>query len=718
MYFYPRKLFPLTGLCLLLFGCQSSVSLITPSQHIAPIKGKVTWPESKLKTKATFAALIDKSTVYLINPANFSTIVSGITAADGSFNLLFDNVTPPFAPPIDSTWILEAGKRIGNATTDIGKNSMYQRTVLQWKASGEWYSITNTNSIDPILVNPLTTAISVIQGMSYGTVPSADTIGKIVGGVPQDLNVVEGFTAAYINNIKTDVENYLTQDVDPIAGIYGVKAPSITSISAIPEVGQDYTFTITGNNFDTTTPANNVVEIGSITATIDTVPNLTTINAHVIGGINKMSPLKVTVKPRGAVYLNSLLIPRFDDYISANANSQGTGIVWTNGPASISSTTSVNPGGRGVYLSYGGMISDFSNNRLFITSTAWGNGWDSYCVNLNDLTTDVWQWNAPNNKYPYGTPALSPDKSTLYFVDNGFYYSSYGSTALFAVDASDGNTVLWSYTIDFIPGSGNEPLSPAVGLNGIIYTAGADYNGYGTVYAFNPNGSLKWQRIIPGSDLSQPNNYVWSPIIGTNGEVYVFDNNGSNLYALNAETGADVWGAPFTFDNQLDSPPVIGRDGTVYVSCWNNIFGGRTVYAIDPATGVQKVGWTLTNLGGNSITNMVLGVEPDNNIYVFLDNSYIYKVNGSTGLLEWGGTFYDYSASGSGTYSPVVDKNGRIYFGSGSYIYGINPNKTEVFAPYDTGSGGSFEYYPFILAGDGKIYANDGNSSQTIYVIE
>jgi outer membrane protein assembly factor BamB len=151
------------------------------------------------------------------------------------------------------------------------------------------------------------------------------------------------------------------------------------------------------------------------------------------------------------------------------------------------------------------------------------------------------------------------------------YFLSNGLNALNA----DG-TLRWVIT-DFSP---YPRQSPAIGPDGTIY-ANTDYPYH--LYAFNPNGTKKWQRKISTGPAS---GVTCSPAVGPDGTVYVYEPhfNGSTgsegaLLAY-SPNGSMKWRAKY---GNFSTSVSIGGDGTIYFgSSTAPEDGTGVVYALSP----------------------------------------------------------------------------------------------------------------------------------------
>jgi outer membrane protein assembly factor BamB len=100
-----------------------------------------------------------------------------------------------------------------------------------------------------------------------------------------------------------------------------------------------------------------------------------------------------------------------------------------------------------------------------------------------------------------------------------------------------------------------------------IYAPNADYN----LYALTLNGTPKW--VTPFS----ADRAIWGSPVSDGTNIY-FGTLGRNVYAVNAQTGKQVWDQKV--DGAILGSPVLGPDGTLYVGT----FAGAVI-SIDTANG-------------------------------------------------------------------------------------------------------------------------------------
>jgi len=296
-------------------------------------------------------------------------------------------------------------------------------------------------------------------------------------------------------------------------------------------------------------------------------------------------------------------------------------------------------------------------------------------------------------KWVYSFPKSNGGASPVLGAD-GTIYSTTGDDNLYAFNP-DG-TLKWTFTAAW-------PLypSPAIGADGTIYAPSTGDARDGYLYAVNPDGTLRW-TFHTGFELET------SPAIASDGTIYVYCDDG-NLYAINAD-GTAKWVLPEGFNgtNEMSSP-AIGADGTIYFGSANG-----NLYAVNPE---GTLNWAFQTPGDVESSP---AVGADGTIYVGSEDSggyphsigYLYALN-PDGTLKWRYTTPNYWV----TSSPAIGADGTIYFGDGRSISALNPNgmlKWQVYTDDEPvvsspaiGADGSV----YVGANDGNIYAFNADGS-------
>lgn len=243
--------------------------------------------------------------------------------------------------------------------------------------------------------------------------------------------------------------------------------------------------------------------------------------------------------------------------------------------------------------------------------------------------------------------------------------------------------IKWIHTL---PGSSTRFFdgTPVIGKDGSIYIKQRD-----SLYAFNPDGSVKWKNDTPriagvsighdgtlfaGNKALNPDdgsvkwsvygNSISTPAIG-NGVIYtVIDN---RLMALDYGKGSVIWSTPDLIPYSAESPsPVVSSDGTIYLSTEAPNDSYSFLYAFDK-DGKEK--WKYPYKQGRGGT-LVPTIGPDGTIYTIKD-TILYAIT-PNGELKWK------IEKTKGISQVAVSKDDVIYLASLDYnLYAINTDGSE-----------------------------------------
>jgi len=197
--------------------------------------------------------------------------------------------------------------------------------------------------------------------------------------------------------------------------------------------------------------------------------------------------------------------------------------------------------------------------------------------------------------------------------------------------------------------------TPAV-ADGVVYAGSAD----GNLYALDAQtGAQKWVFQTPGEITSSP--------AVANGVVYV--NNDAGFFAVDAQTGKSVWtfktGDPVAFTRRWDfyqSSPVY-VDGVLYFGSADSY-----LYALEAMTG--KLLWKFKTEGRvRSSPAVAEGV-----IYGGSMDGNLYALDAKTGQLKW-----KFKTAGDAAFpfgevqSPTAVADGTVFFGSrDGFLYAVD----------------------------------------------
>jgi outer membrane protein assembly factor BamB len=377
----------------------------------------------------------------------------------------------------------------------------------------------------------------------------------------------------------------------------------------------------------------------------------------------------------------------------------------------------------------------------FLVSCGSGGGGDTSFLQPPSPTTppgdDQTKWSTAIFEEPLisaGNPVTIQIISSPAIAPDGTIYVGSTDNKLYALKA-DG-TVKWTYL------TGDQIVaSPAIGSDGTVYVGSADRQ----FYAINPDGSLKW--IYPTKDV-----LTSSAALGTDGTIYVGGTNLDytifcaaepirvklgTLYAINPD-GTLKW--DITLSGAVNSSPAIASDGIIYIGSAGDILYDRInrcdkatefpssdvypcypvnghVYAINP-DGTLK--WDFKTLGD---VDSSAAIGADGTIYIGSDyatgaygddktvwitigsatTGYLYAIN-PNGTLKW---FTD--LFGDVKSSPAIGGDGTIYVGSDKEdVFALNPDNGEIIWQYPTR--GAVRSSPALTA-DGTIYIGSNDAS-------
>jgi outer membrane protein assembly factor BamB len=231
-------------------------------------------------------------------------------------------------------------------------------------------------------------------------------------------------------------------------------------------------------------------------------------------------------------------------------------------------------------------------------------------------------------------------------------------------------------------------ISPAIGAGGDIYLGSLD----GNLYVLDGDGVEKWRATygqVPGVPALSEEGLIYVGVTSPLEEMfYVFYRDGSMAWTYHLE------------GHIVESSPVVGPDGTIYLAASNPQTGGGQVIALD-ADGTEA--WRF-DAGSRIDTSPALGA--DGTLYIGAQNGILYALN-ADGTLQW------QSSLGSVDSSAAIGGDGTIYLGTGAGYLALNPadgSQVWAFAPVD----GQADSTPALGAG-GRVYLT--SNSNELYAL-
>lgn len=195
------------------------------------------------------------------------------------------------------------------------------------------------------------------------------------------------------------------------------------------------------------------------------------------------------------------------------------------------------------------------------------------------------------------------------------------------------DSLLWTYAItDSIYGS-----SPIIGSDGNIYIASCYGDAWGALNAFTSMGFRRWSCTVA--------RVTSSPAIGSDGRIYVGTND-KKLFAFTS-IGSIAW--TYKTGDYVQSSPAIDSNGKIVLGSLD----GR-IYAV---TSSGALSWSYRT---NGWVRTPPAIGSDGHIYIGSFDNRLYALT-STGLLSWSydtGTYLEFNQSAA------ISASERVYVGS------------------------------------------------------
>lgn len=276
-----------------------------------------------------------------------------------------------------------------------------------------------------------------------------------------------------------------------------------------------------------------------------------------------------------------------------------------------------------------------------------------------------------------------------------FHYNQYRIGATPASAPSSPNQ-MWKF-----PTGSFVYSSPAV-ADGLVFVASYDTN----VYAIDEySGQQKW-AFSTGSVLFS------SPAVA-NGVVYVGSRNGGVMYALNEQTGSEIWGRGY-LNYFIASSPVVA-DGKVFYSSWcsTSCFQNGQFVALDAATGA--VVWSNATLPSSPLSSSP--AVDSGRVFFGLDDGSVTALNETDGKAIWrvvpGGASVIRNA-------PAI-AYGRVYVGSANRFFALNEITGATAWSFNTGNTNTTSAVVnngvvYFGTGRGNVYAVNATTGTQLWV--
>lgn len=294
--------------------------------------------------------------------------------------------------------------------------------------------------------------------------------------------------------------------------------------------------------------------------------------------------------------------------------------------------------------------------------------------------TIKWQWETDSDAGICGTPAIGPDGNIYVTAGVGGMSYIWVAERLFCI--SPQGSMLWkSQELDhFAAGD-----SAIIGSDGTIYVVG-----YYKLYAFNPNGTLKWEWTTPEDGDPYPHAQICGVTLGADGTIYTSHCGAGSyhryLFALNSD-GSMKWARDLAdpdIGNGM-SRLTVGRDGVLYGQ------GDYSIYAFNPDNGA--ILWKSVGLETSIGAGFAIG--SDGTIYIAGSMQGLIAMN-SDGAIRW-----EWKEAATHWYSiPSIGSDGTIY-GTSNGLHALTSSGQLKWTASDGSTGTS----AVAIASDGTIYS-------------
>jgi outer membrane protein assembly factor BamB len=302
-----------------------------------------------------------------------------------------------------------------------------------------------------------------------------------------------------------------------------------------------------------------------------------------------------------------------------------------------------------------------------------------------------------------------------------FYGTDYINDRFYAIDTATGQ-IKWVY--NFYGGHGNE--STVIGSDGTIFTVRDDGHQIDTVYAFNPDGTVKWTQTITSEGVAYQD--VSSMSIGPDGTLYygttVYDDNlnqldQGKLYALDPTDGTVKW-TYNTGDISWWMAPLVDASGTIYVgTAYISQDHEIKLFAINPnGTLKWERGYGTGDIGFRSIA-----LKNDGNLWLEDNVNWygvkIISVSSVDGSIVSGDLTTVYpgadqisSDSVGGLYYKYTDSSDPVASIAGIRYYDADQNlKWEIPYSFDASSGINYSFNTPVIDENGWMYSVFGKAN-------
>lgn len=572
------------------------------------------------------------ATVSLIDVATGKTLSTTYTDPDGRFILKYSN---GFKPVNGALYYFEAVKGLkgGSDTPNaVGADAIRVRTIASYRRGG-WLTLTSSGASSQIVINPMTTALSVVVSLRQGTSKPIDAStlfgavrrGQGSGEFPDALALPDT-TLVPVSLVQTTyrlVIDALAKERDPVRWItLDTQNPDVVRLPDVPfsikylspgiqEIGKE--LDLVGVNFAGTPEENKVFfwsDGGWIPATVLSVqPDLTRMRVVVPDGtINGSVRLQI-----GDKFLTSDLpfqLAVVDGHSVVRSEGGQSYLYAAN--ASLGTIARITPTGESTPFIQGltspQALTFGPDGALYVAC----GGTKKRVIRIafdNDLK--------PLPPTDYSGPIANPAGIAFDLVNGdpkraALYVSDRTANSLYRIDppATAEAAVTSQVTTPFVPGGYplNGPRGLSFGADGRLYVANSLAN---NVLAVDLNAQTASEYV---SGLGMP----WSVAFDSKGNFYVSSNTGNSIFRRDAQTNV------LSAFASVPSPGGLDADPSGYIYCADNT--SNQIYL------VNSLGETRMLATGISSP---MGIHVDaEGIFVLTGSGQLLKITHGAGALS------------------------------------------------------------------------------------
>ena len=355
------------------------------------------------------------------------------------------------------------------------------------------------------------------------------------------------------------------------------------------------------------------------------------------------------MRPLPSLLVALLAVPSLaSDWTNAGGNAGRNGLTSETGP---DAATVLWSGGRSSIIAWQPVI---EGSRVFLVrQTSFPPETTGSPVVCQDLDTgaELWATDLPANSGDWTTWVAGVQGGQVYASRSGNGASV--AAKLYCLDAATGG-VLWLSAVNQDAGA----------YDGVVFAPNGDpvVASFRTIWRFDrTNGALVWSSPRVGSVSGDCGGAIG------NGAIYVADAvpGGNAIKKFDLATGAFLYQGPTMAGFTIQTTPMVGPDGTIYLARVQNNASVDFFFAFQDNGSALVQKW---NVPAGYCYASEFGVGPDGSVYHLAPGNEIHRLDPATGAtLDTSGPL------AHDTWAPriAVDAQGRVFLSNGGFSNGM-----------------------------------------------